>query len=570
MTVEDLVLETLGAGPMTSSRIVAAVGVVSPDVFRGREGLLFPLLLSLRRRGLVASEWVDVGDERRNVYRLAGATAEFTGVAPAECVIGARLADAANRATKRLAFAPRLREEMRADIVAHLADAAAARVAAGMPREEAEKQAVGALGDPWKIAVDLARTAQGRRTVLFPTSAADSLAGIAIYDLRVLLVILAVILFVRVQVITAYHIPTKSMEPTLHGDPRRGDRILVNKLAGPPKRFDITVFDGFDTDRKNFVKRCTALPGEKLDLYEGDLWIDGSLIRKDGDAYEALLFEVFDRERERRRDADRVSAGNPSALRERMDESWKTDGDGVVGLPEDPAAPFMGWRLQAAVEGAERPYARLAWRGLVSDTYVDPESGETFGGANSVADMRLTVSVKPVPATYAKVVLTLTRGDEHTYEAVVTGDGPGVSLFVDGERVARAEDATVPEGVATLVSFAQVDRVLRLCVAGKLVLRHDLPAPAAPQRDGVAGAPSVSVRNGAAWIDPVRLERDVYWVADGAPQNRERLGPDHFFMMGDNSSNSQDSRMKGPVHRSRLIGSPLLVVWPLDRIHVPR
>jgi signal peptidase I len=68
----------------------------------------------------------------------------------------------------------------------------------------------------------------------------------------------------------------------------------------------------------------------------------------------------------------------------------------------------------------------------------------------------------------------------------------------------------------------------------------------------------------------VRLERDVYWVPDGAPDNFERLGPDQFFMMGDNSSNSQDSRMKGPVHRSRLVGSPLLVVWPPSRIHVPK
>jgi signal peptidase I len=78
------------------------------------------------------------------------------------------------------------------------------------------------------------------------------------------------------------------------------------------------------------------------------------------------------------------------------------------------------------------------------------------------------------------------------------------------------------------------------------------------------------VDRGAAWIDPQRLERDVYYVADAPEQSFARLGPDQFFMMGDNSSNSQDSRMKGPVHRSRLVGSPLLVVWPPSRVHVPK
>ena len=571
MTVEDLVLETLGMGPVTSFQLVAAVSARSPEVFGGREGLVFPLLLGLRRRGLVVAEWADAGLARRNVYRVAGADGPPPLDAAPPGRPSARLAAAADRATKRLAFAPRLREEFRADVLGHLADTAAARRAAGATDDAAEKQAIRALGDPWKIGVDLARTAQGRRTVIFPATAGDSLAGVAIYDLRVLLCILAVIVFVRVQVITAYHIPTKSMEPTLHGDPRHGDRILVNKLSGPPKRFDITVFDGFDTDRKNFVKRCTGLPGEKLDLHEGDLWIDGSLVRKEGDAYEGLLFEVFDRERERERAAQRDgTSGAESAFRARMQEAWKSEGDGECGLQEDAAAAFAGFRLKAPAEGADLPYERIAWHGVVADTYIDPESGETFGGSNSVADMRLTVSVKPVPGTHAKVVLTLTRGEDHVYDAEICGDSPGVTIVADGQRVAHADDVSIPEGVPTTVSFSQVDRVLRLCVGGKLVLRHDLPAPEFPKRDGGPGSPSASVLRGAAWIDPLRLERDVYWVPDGAEQNFERLGPDQFFMMGDNSSNSQDSRMKGPVHRSRLVGSPLLVVWPPSRIHVPK
>ena len=145
-----------------------------------------------------------------------------------------------------------------------------------------------------------------------------------------------------------------------------------------------------------------------------------------------------------------------------------------------------------------------------------------------------------------------------------------MALFADDVELVRAPEATLPDGVPTLVSFSHVDHVLRLVVNGKLVLRHDLPAPDFPKKVGPAGEPIVLVKHGAAWIDPVSLERDVYYVADGPEENFIRLTKDQFFMLGDNSSNSSDSRSNGPVHRSRLVGSPLLVVWPPSRIHVPR
>ncbi len=581
-TVLDRVLEVLGEGPLTAHQIVEAVSAASPEAFGSREGLVFPLLLQLRRQGRVRVTWADAAGGRRLLHSRADAPEAgppplvpppLAQHVPSVPTTKKRLDDVADRATKPLAFAPRLREEFRHEILVYLLESVADRLASGEEPGAAQREAIRDLGDPWKIGTDLARTAEGRRTVVFPATTGESLAGMAIYDLRVLAVIVAVIVFVRVQVVTAYHIPTKSMEPTLHGDPRHGDRILVNKLSGTPERFDITVFDGFGTDRKNFVKRCVALPGEKLDLHEGDIWIDGHLIRKEGAAYEALLFEVFDRARECARIAGKTGAAAgaefETSLRARMQELWKFEGDGECGVQEDESAPFAGLRLAAppGEESASPP--QIAWHELVEDTYIDPETGDRRSGTWSVADLRLAVSVKPVPGTDARVVLRLTRGDDHTYDAVVRGDGRGVRLLADGVEVARGDDVSIPDGVATTVSFSQVDHVLRLTVDGSLVLRHDLAEPASPKRYGPASVAMVRVPRGAAWIDPVRLERDVYYVSEGPDENFVRLGPDQFFMMGDNSSNSSDSRTHGPVHRGRLIGKPLLVVWPPSRIRVP-
>jgi signal peptidase I len=42
--------------------------------------------------------------------------------------------------------------------------------------------------------------------------------------------------------------------------------------------------------------------------------------------------------------------------------------------------------------------------------------------------------------------------------------------------------------------------------------------------------------------------------------------PDHYFMMGDNRGNSDDSRYWGPIPRSSIIGEAFATYWPPDRI----
>ena len=574
-TVADRVLEVLAPGPLTAHQIVEAVSAASPDAFHAREGLVFPLLLDLRRRGLLRVEWADTAGGRRLFHALADSNAAATPRIPVPPAGPAspRLEEAAERATKSLSFAPRLREEFRNEILGHLRDEVASRLAAGESRDGCEKEAVRALGDPWKIGTDLARTAEGRRTVVFPASTVDSLTGMAIYDLRVLCVIVAVIVFVRVQVVTAYHIPTKSMEPTLHGDPRHGDRILVNKLSGAPERFDITVFDGFGTDRKNFVKRCVALPGEKLDLHEGDIWIDGHLVRKEGATFEALLFEVFDRARERP-----ASPGSPA--RTRVPRSSRRSARACRNCGSSRATASAGCkrtrrrRSPASVSRRPRgrsPRRRRRSRGTRSSrTPTSTPRRATAARATSVvADLRLTVSVKPVPETKAKILLRLTRGEEHTYDAVVRGDGQGVRLLADGEEVARADDVSLPEGVPRPSHFSQVDRVLRLAVGGRLVLRHDLPAPEFPKRYGPRRGDGA--RDPRRRVDRTRAPRARRLLRARRPRRElrpSRPGP----VLHDGRQLLEQLRQPHPRPGPprRLVGSPLLVVWPPSRIHVPK
>jgi signal peptidase I len=52
----------------------------------------------------------------------------------------------------------------------------------------------------------------------------------------------------------------------------------------------------------------------------------------------------------------------------------------------------------------------------------------------------------------------------------------------------------------------------------------------------------------------------------GQPIGHVHLAANQYFMMGDNHSDSCDSRMWGPVPRSDIIGKAFVRIWPLSRI----
>jgi signal peptidase I len=49
-----------------------------------------------------------------------------------------------------------------------------------------------------------------------------------------------------------------------------------------------------------------------------------------------------------------------------------------------------------------------------------------------------------------------------------------------------------------------------------------------------------------------------------------RLGPDEYFVLGDNSTRALDSRFFGPIHRADILGVSTLIYWPPDRMKILR
>ncbi|HVY61826.1 MAG TPA: signal peptidase I, partial [Planctomycetota bacterium] len=67
------------------------------------------------------------------------------------------------------------------------------------------------------------------------------------------------------------------------GSVSRGDRILVDKFSyhfQSPRRFDVAVFKYPRNPSDNYIKRMIGLPGELIDVEDGDIYIDGKIARK--------------------------------------------------------------------------------------------------------------------------------------------------------------------------------------------------------------------------------------------------------------------------------------------------
>ena len=82
----------------------------------------------------------------------------------------------------------------------------------------------------------------------------------------------------------------------------------------------------------------------------------------------------------------------------------------------------------------------------------------------------------------------------------------------------------------------------------------------------VIGVPGDTVvgRSGRVFVDGKRAD-DI----PTEPFPSVRLGKGQYFMLGDNRSASEDSRVFGPVPRKAIYGRVVLVFWPLGRFGVP-
>jgi signal peptidase I len=358
-----------------------------------------------------------------------------------------------------------------------------------------------------------------------------------------------------------------------------GDRILVLKCIYQflePKRWDVIVFKNPVNPTENYIKRLIGLPGDTVEIIDGDIYINGLIARKPPEIQKELWMPVYDND---------FQPINPNERTGFNGHRWQ--------LPFDLAG--SAWKISD-----ENPTR------LVLDSPPDQPSVLTYGGASAnrfaatyaydevysyshmptCSDLMVRFYVRPSSSAGTVGVTLSKQGVDYLAKLDLSGRMT-LASFEDGREkiLADREVAAPPTNAFTPVRFANVDHQLLFACNGQ-ELSVDLGRAPRAIAEGSEPSPQAQIFGaGRLTLAHLALFRDIYYTGNGqgsrggrAIQGRPfKLNQDEFFVLGDNSPNSEDGRWwgeptvaskgwnpprAGVVPRYYLVGKALFVYWP--------
>jgi len=312
--------------------------------------------------------------------------------------------------------------------------------------------------------------------------------------------------------------------------------------------------------RKNYIKRLVGMPGEEVTLRNGDVYVDGSIARKPPGVQKRMWMHVFDSAYAPRSAVRGVPFPwefGPTRSRWSYDE-------------EDGSLALSAYDLdEPAVARFARPindfYAYNAGR-------TTSLSGPGSSGLHEVGDCRLELwlSVQRFrPGGRHGLELRITE-DEHEFALFVPAGADGEAVLGDGPEVlARSSVQGLRPGRKVKLVLENYDDLVVAKLGGKTLLRHEYEGDPVPARRRKA------VAFGAAGADVLFHRVRIQYYVDMNPSPWEplvyRLDDESYFVLGDNSPASSDSRVwkdesgrHAPgVPRDYLMGEAFAVFWPI-------
>jgi len=386
----------------------------------------------------------------------------------------------------------------------------------------------------------------------------------------VLCLVAAVVL--KWGVVAGYTIPTSSMEPTLKGDRLHGDKVAVFKLHYSffePSRYDLVVFfrpGEFSVSPgimersggMNFVKRLVGFPGETILVRNGDLYLGeapSAPDRKPLPVVRSMLVPVY---------RARFNSAFFDDWQQRGPGSFEVGNNGLVcdSLIESGTG---------TVEGESHLIFKPV-RGAIYDDYNSGNSGR-LPGRNRVQDLALCLDIEFESGDGA-VSGRFSKGSDE-FEFTLRSEKAGGGGVV-AQRFGRKNSYPVPEqafpgfepGKRYSIEFMDIDQRILLFVDGEVMAKFTYendPTVAVGERFSI---PGICVRNARVLFKRIDISRDIYYTNDlgtHAVGKAHEIAEGHYFFLGDNSPESEDSRSFGDISREDFVGKPFMIFYPFAR-----
>ncbi|MEN6405590.1 MAG: S26 family signal peptidase [Thermoguttaceae bacterium] len=353
-----------------------------------------------------------------------------------------------------------------------------------------------------------------------------------------------------------------------------GDRVLVDRTAfwrRPPRRWDVVAMREPLQRGRQAVKRIVGLPGETIDIRHGDIFVDGRIVRKNLAEQRVLALLVHDADFPSRR------ADIPPRWRsESSDTRWKCDGGRFFFSGETGHPPKKIERTGRAGEPVDwldyHHVQRLAGDAVRRSAVMDlgayhPARPRREEDVHATSDLMLSLRVGPVTGRGAFWIRATDGRDDFRVRLGYEPEGlRHWQVFSHSSDMQKTGDKADSIGDLSYgkeehrIEVSMIDRQFLLAIDGRTVAvrcdLHDRP----PERR-TSGPFGVAAEGIDVTVREVRVYRDVFYTAMG--RGATRLPADHFYVLGDNSPESVDSRVwgeNGAVDAKFLTGKILVAI----------
>ncbi|HUT09817.1 MAG TPA: signal peptidase I [Thermoguttaceae bacterium] len=354
-----------------------------------------------------------------------------------------------------------------------------------------------------------------------------------------------------------------------------GDRVLIAKSIFDfrrPQRWEVVAFRHPTETGQILVKRVVGLPGESIRIRHGDVYANGEIQRKTLAQQRALAILVDD--------ADYRPVIEPVPpdrwQGESKDSLWGSSQGRFARRAtsdEEPADDWLVYRHWYRGTGQNGEVREGPITDVCGYNQSEPRRWEDF---HEVSDLMLAFRLVE---TFGRGELTIRASDGRDEFQVRILPGKGrFAVQKNGRSIPAGAGELPPLDGDTMVEVSLFDRQFVLAFDGRPAFPawpydpSDRPVEhtSSPLAIGSRGGLGVVVRD-------LRVYRDVYYTHPIGPEGRwgldsgYELADDEYFVLGDNSPVSRDSRIwpAGPAVGAKLLVGKLLVVhFPSRRIRL--